>query len=141
MKNLKRTNSRIKAMVALYYYDLNKENINEEHLDYLINEAENQEIDNEFYIEIVSGVLNNLREINRIININLTNWTIDRISYVDRNLLRIATYEMLYTNTPKQIIINEALNLTHIYSELDDKSESKFNNKVLDQIGKYLDGK
>jgi len=62
------------------------------------------------------------------------------MSVVDRNLIRIGVYEMLYTDTPKPIIINEIVNLTHIYSELDGQTESKFNNKLLDNIRKYIDG-
>lgn len=138
---MKRTNSRIKALVALYHYDLMAEKIDDEYLNKLINETENVEIDEEFYQELVAGVIKNLKELNKIININLTNWTIDRLSYIDRNLIRIATYEMLYTDTPKSIIINEILELTHIYSEIDDESQSKFNNKLLDQIRIYIDGK
>jgi len=138
---MKRNNSRIKALVALYHYDLMAEKIDEEYLDDLVNEVADVEVDEEFYEELVNGVINNLREINKIINLNLKKWTIDRMSYIDRNLIRIAIYEMLYTNTPRPIIINEILNLTHTYSEIDGDAESRFNNKLLDEIGKYIDGK
>lgn len=138
---MKRSNSRIKALVALYHYDLMEEKIDEEYLDDLVNEVKDIEVDEEFYNEIVNGVIDNLREINKIINLNLKKWTIDRMSFIDRNLIRIAIYEMQHTKTPRPIIINEILNLTHIYSEIEGEIESKFNNKLLDEIGKYLDGK
>ena len=47
------------------------------------------------------------------------------MSAVDRNLVRIGTYELLYTDTPKPIIINEILELTHEYSETDSMTESR----------------
>jgi N utilization substance protein B len=136
---MKRTNSRIKAMINLYHYDLNREMLDQEYLDDLFRE-ENIEVDEDFYQEILTGVLSHLEEINRIINLNLRHWTLERMSLVDRALIRIGVYEMLYTPTPKNIIINEILNLTHIYSELDEAEESKFNNSLLDQIRKSIDG-
>jgi N utilization substance protein B len=88
---------------------------------------------------LIKGVIDNWREINKTINLNLRNWTLDRISIVDRTVLRIAVYEMLYTETPKTIIIDEALNLTRIYSETEG-TEVKFNNSLLDQIKRSIDG-
>lgn len=137
---MRRNNSRIKALIYLYHYDLMGEEIDQEYLDSLFDEVENFEYDEDFYQELITGVLTNLKEINKIININIKNWTIDRMSYIDRNLIRIAVYEMLYTDTPKPVIINEIINLTHIYSDLDGKTESKFNNKLLDEVRKYIDG-
>ena len=67
----------------------------------------------------MEGVIKNYQEINRVINRNIKNWTLSRMSAVDRNLVRIGTYELLYTDTPKPIIINEILELTHEYSETD----------------------
>lgn len=141
VNTMKRNNSRIKALIVLYNYDLMNEIIDNDYLNNLIQENPDIEIDEEFFQEIVDGVVNNLDRINRIINLNLKNWSLDRMSIIDRNLMRIATYEMLYTTTPKNIIINEILNLTHEYSELDEGLESKFNNKLLDQIRKSIDGK
>lgn len=138
---MKRNNSRIKAMIVLYNYDLLGEKINYDYLNQLFSEEEEISVDEDFFLEIVDGVINHWDEINRIMSRNLRNWTFERMSIVDRNLIRIATYEMLYTNTPKNIIINEILNLTHEYSELDDGLSSKFNNKLLDEIRKSIDGK
>lgn len=138
---MKRTNSRIKALVYLYNYDLMNESLDKDYLSSLIGEAGEVLVDEEFYEELKTGVINNLKEINKVINLTIKNWTLDRLSYIDRTLIRIATFEMLYTDTPRTIIIDEILNLTHIYSETDSTEESKFNNKLLDNIGKYIDGK
>ena len=69
---------------------------------------------------------------------NLTNWKIQRLSFVDRAIIRFATYELLLTNTPQEIIINEALNLTRKYSDEGNNKMVGFTNKVLDNITKYL---
>lgn len=135
-----RRNSRIRALVFLYNYDLTGDRIDENYLDMLFEEAEAQ-FDKQFYEELVNGVLENYQKINRIINLNIRNWTLDRMSVVDRNLIRIGTYEMLYTTTPKPIIIDEILELTHEYSETTSLDESRFNNRLLEQIGRSIDGK
>jgi N utilization substance protein B len=134
----KRTNSRIKAMAVLYNYDLTQEIMDTNYLNSLFSE-EDIETDEDFFLELIKGVIDNWREINKTINLNLRNWTLDRISIVDRTVLRIAVYEMLYTETPKTIIIDEALNLTRIYSETEG-TEVKFNNSLLDQIKRSIDG-
>ena len=138
---MKRNNSRIKAMIVLYDYDLLGEKPRYDYIDQIIQEEESVDFDENFFNEIVDGVINNWDNINRIMSRNLKNWTFERMSIVDRNLIRIAIYEMLFTDTPHTIIINEILNLTHEYSELEDGLSSKFNNKLLDEIRKSFDGK
>ena len=73
-----------------------------------------------------------------MIKTNLTNYTIDRLSFVDRAIIRLAVYEMLKTETPKPVIINEAIILTKDYSNLDDQKQSAFTNKLLDNISKRI---
>lgn len=135
-----RRNSRIRALIFLYNYDLTGERIDENYLDQLFKEADAL-FDKQFYEELVNGVLDHYQEINRTINLSIRNWTLDRMSVVDRNLIRIGTYEMLYTITPKPIIIDEILDLTHEYSETTSLEESRFNNRLLEQIGRSIDGK
>ena len=86
--------------------------------------------------ELYEGVKNNLSKIDKAIAISLDNYPLDRVSYVDRALLRIGTYELIYTDTPTPIIINEIVNLSKDYSEVNKLSSSKFNNGVLDKISK-----
>lgn len=136
---MKRNMSRIKAMVKLYEYDLLKTNDNLDIFDELICEENGKfEYDAKFYQEILDGVLNNINAIDKNIAIALDNYAISRLSYVDRSLLRIGTYELMYTNTPTQIIINELVNLSKEYSEIDKQRSSKFNNGVLDKISKFV---
>lgn len=68
----------------------------------------------------------------------LTNYRLIRLSMVDRAILRLATFEMKYEQLPKEIAINEALELTKVFSNLDDNKQVKFNNKVLDTIARAI---
>ncbi len=125
-------------MMKLYSYDLTKELVSDDYLEGLFNE-ESIDCDNDFYHQLVFGVLENINKIDRTIAISLKKYTLDRLSYVDRNLIRIAVYEMLFTETPKNIIINEILDLSHEYSEVEGLETSKFNNSLLDAIAKRLE--
>lgn len=139
---MKRSISRIKTLVKLYQYDLLKDDSYEDNFDDLLDELlgtlKNHECDEEFADALYNGVLTNIATIDRVISINLDNYLLERLSFIDRNILRIGTYELMYTDTPKQIVINEMINLSKAYSETDSDLSSKFNNSVLDKIAKFL---
>ena len=91
-----------------------------------------------FIKDSIKNILLNLNEIDNIIEKNLQKYTISRFNYVDRAIIRLATYELINKLAPSQVVINEALELTKEYSNLDDDLQVKFNNKVLDNINKGL---
>ena len=137
---MKRSISRIKALFMLYQYDLCNQEVNLDSFDTLLEEVESSnDYDEAFALELFNGVTNNMETIDKVIAINLDNYPLDRLSYVDRNILRIGTYELLYTKTPKQIIINEMIELSKVYSETKDFMTSKFNNSVMDKIAKFIE--
>ena len=137
---MKRRMSRIKAMMVLYHADLMKDEINEELLNKLFFEAqEDFACDEEFCNLLINGVKEHLREIDRLIAICLKNYTLDRLSYVDRNLIRIGAYELKYTNTPKSVVMDEIINLSHEYSEIKGYDTAKFNNALLESIAKRIE--
>ena len=126
---LTRTEAREKIMIILYQIDFYiKDNISFDVEDVI---KENLEIDNKYVRDIVNGVLENLEEIDSVINKYLDNWDLDRLGKTDKAILRLATYEMLYYDTPKVVVINEAVELSKKYS--DDKIV-KLINAVLDKI-------
>lgn len=84
--------------------------------------------------ELITDLLEKLPIIDEMISSNLTNYTINRLSYYDRAIIRYAVYEVKYLNIPKAIIINEAIEITKIYTDLDDEKQHKFNNRLLDNI-------
>ena len=76
------------------------------------------EIENEFVNSCVNGVIKYQKEITRYANKHLDNWTIDRLSKVDKAILSLGIYELVYTKTPSIVCINETVELSKIYSDL-----------------------
>ena len=137
---MKRSISRVKALFMLYQYDLCDKNVNIDSFDELLSESsENNNYDKDFVLKLYNGVIDNINTIDKVIAINLDNYPLDRLSYIDRNILRIGTFELLYTDTPKAIIINEMIELSKSYSETDDYKTSKFNNSVMDKIANFIE--
>lgn len=89
--------------------------------------------------QTIKKVQENYEKLDLILEKNLSGWTLDRLNYVDLAIIRYATYEMVFSDTPERIIINEALEITKKYSNLDDDQEKKFNNRVLQNIKEYLE--
>lgn len=141
---MKRHNARIISVLVLYNKDINSytydETINAYHnLMNELNEDEYMvEVDNDYALKLVEGTLLSLLDIDNIISSNLVNYSLNRLSYVDRAIIRIATYEML-NKVDKKIVINEALQITREYSEIDNDKQVKFTNKVLDQISNHIE--
>ncbi len=105
----------------------------EDKIDYDIKTVikESMEIENEFVNEMVYGVLDNINDIDKIANKNLKDWTIDRFSNIDKAILRMGIYELVYTDTPEIVSINEAVELAKEYS---DEKVKNMINAVLDSI-------
>lgn len=133
-----RTITRENAMRVLYQIFLYKKNkidyttngVIEEYMDNIPLE-ERKIINTEFLKELVEGVLNNIDDIDSNISKYLENWTIDRLGLTDQAIIRISVYELLYTDTPNLVCINEAIELSKKYS---DEKVSKMINGVLDKI-------
>lgn len=89
--------------------------------------------------ETLNKVQENYEKLDAVLEKNLSGWTIDRLNYVDLAIIRYAIFEMMFSKTPERIIINEALELTKKYTNLDDDQERKFNNRLLQNVKEYLD--
>ncbi len=124
-----RSELRKKIMTILYQaalFDKNKINYD---IDSLI--KENNEIENEFIKEIVYGTITYKNNIDEIANKYMKDWTIDRLGLPDIAIIRMSIYELLYTDTPDIVVINEAIELAKLYS---DEKIVKLINGVLDRI-------
>ena len=121
---------RINIMNQLYQYDLYQS----EGFEF------NPSFDIEEELMMFQAILVGIHEIDKMIETHLFDYSLYRLSYVDRAIIRLATYELLKTTTPKQVIINEAVELTKIYSNLDDEKQHKFTNRLLDTIAKAIKG-
>lgn len=128
---IKRSDLRIKIMTILYQIDIYKQS----NIDYNVDDVikENIEIDNEFVKDIVYGVNTYYDELNDIANKYLDKWDINRLDKTGASILRMSLYELKYTDTPKIVVINEAVELAKSYS---DNSVRKMINAVLDKYMK-----
>ena len=93
-----------------------------------------------FIQDTLTGIFEHLVEIDTIISASLVGYTLKRLSYVDRAIIRLAVYELAFTQTPAEIILNEALELTHTYTDLGDQKSVAFNNRLLENIYADLKG-
>ncbi len=84
----------------------------------------------DFFTNIVRGTLSNLEKIDGLIKLLAKNWTIERMSRIDRNILRLSIYEIMFIpETPKNVIINEAIEIAKKFGN--DESPA-FINGILD---------
>lgn len=124
-----RSELRKKIMTILYQIHMYKNNKMEYSVDDILREV--LEIDNEFVKEIVYGVITYQNEINELANKYLDGWTIDRLGNTDKAILQMGIYELIYTDTPDIVCINEAIELAKVYS---DDSVRKMINGVMDKV-------
>ena len=114
MKN--RSELREIIMKVLYQVSIYEDAKIEYDVDDLIHEA--LDIENSFVNETVKGVIANKKDIYKLANKYLKDWKIDRLNKVDQAILSIGIYELMYTETPSVVSINEAIELSKKYSNL-----------------------
>jgi N utilization substance protein B len=123
--------AREKALQILYERDINLCEI-----DKLIENFEFEDVPNEsiiYAVELVKGVVENLEKIDSIIKEFLLNWEWERILTVDRNILRIGTYELVFRkDVPTGAVIDQAVRIAKKYGSYDDSY--KFINGILGRI-------
>ena len=130
--NLSRNDSRMLAMTILYQIDLFRRKKIDETLDTIIeNNLVQIEDTCEFARSLVNGVIEKEEELISLANKYLNNWSIFRLGIADAAILKIAIYELLYTNTPAKVCIDEAIELAKDFS--DEKVVGMING-VLDKI-------
>jgi len=129
----KRTKAREYAIQLLYQLDVTRADSGpaiEEFWGYRPVAAEVQT----FATRLVQGTLEHQAELDRLIASHASNWNINRMAVVDRNILRMGAYELLYLNdVPPKVCLNEAIELAKRFG---DEESSKFVNGILDTIHK-----
>lgn len=126
---MNRHEERISIIQALYMIDISKCSIEDSFQAVQITD---------FVVEAVRKVGEYLLDIDELIISNLKSWSLKRLNYVDRAIVRLAVYEMKYTETHPSIVINEAIELSKEYSKTEDFNSQAFNNRLLDDILKNL---
>ena len=131
----RRTKARERALQALYQIDVAAEGIDEALARFWKSfEPVEREV-RELAEAIVRGVAQNRRAIDDTIERISTNWRLDRMAKVDRNVLRLAVYELLRTDVPVKVVINEAIELGKKFGS---ESSGAFVNGVLDRVAAEL---
>ena len=127
MKN--RSELREVIMKVIYQIDM----FNEAKVDYDLNDLikEQLEVENSFVNDTINGILTNRDKITELANKYLNEWSLDRLNKVDQAILSLGIYELIYTDTPSVVSINEAIELSKKYS---DEKVTKMINGVLDKI-------
>jgi len=133
-----RRKARVCALQMLFQYDVARPRVDELTSSYW--EAFGEEMGDvaqDFSDQLALGAISHLDEIDALIKKRAENWRISRMAVVDRNILRLAIYEFLYeTETPKTVVINEALEIARRFSTFE---ATQFINGILDAIKRDLD--
>lgn len=130
----KRTKAREYALQILYAVDITKDDPKGCIEHFWDGSDESSDEVKAFAGEIVLGVCDNNKKIDSLIAKYATNWQLDRMAVIDRNVLRLATYELLFMDDiPPKVSINEAIDIAKKFGGND---SGKFVNGVLDKINK-----
>ena len=124
---MKRHEAREKAIQTLFQLDETESTL-EEAIPFIV------EIPlDEFYEQLVRGTVAYIDEIDALIAEHLENWSFGRLPKIERTILRLAVYEMNYTEVPARVVVNEAVELCKTFS---DEKSGKFVNGVLSKMNK-----
>ncbi len=126
------THAREAVIQILYAMEQGNEKAKEQ-FDELLKEKKIKNQKADFARKLLSGILEHISEIDKIIKEHLIDWDFERLDKIDKQILRLGIYEIKYTNTPYQIVINEAIKIAKNFSE--DKATS-FINGILDKVAK-----
>lgn len=134
----KRTQARESALKILYQIDITKLPLQ----DCIDNFWQvNLDVDDDvrsFSVSLVNGVVANIKRIDEAVALAAKNWQISRMAVIDRNILRLSCYELLYCeDIPPKVSINEAVELAKKFG---DNESGGFVNGILDNINKTYAG-
>lgn len=129
---MKRRTAREKALQALFQIDVSNTEPSSA-IEHVLEGAAKDE----YLTNLVYGVVKHQTEIDGIIKANLEKWSIDRLATVDRNLLRIAVYELKFSDgkVPENVVLDEAIEIAKRFG---DDHSSKFVNGVLSKVKELL---
>jgi N utilization substance protein B len=125
---MKRRTAREKALQAIFQIDVSDAKADDA-LKHVLDEKPSDP-----YLErLVTGAAEKMEEIDAVIKKYLENWSLERLANVDRNLLRLSVYELIYCQdeVPANVVIDEAIEIAKLYG---DEKSSKFINGVLSKV-------
>ncbi|HIC44478.1 MAG TPA: transcription antitermination factor NusB [Sulfurimonas sp.] len=127
-----RHHARMAVVSLLYAYDLGNQSITD-YSDEILEEKKIRNKQKDFAMDLFRGVMDNLEAIDAKIIENLTDWDFDRLGSIERAILRLGGYEIMYGELDTAVIINEAIEITKAFGT---EQSPKFINGVLDAISK-----
>lgn len=134
-----RRRSRQRALQILYLWDARKQPVAEAtaaYYDTLYSEESRTKPQPDPFVDaLVSGAVAHIEELDARITKHAEHWRIERMPSVDRNILRLAVFEMTHSDTPAPVVIDEALELARRYSN---EESVQFVNGVLDAVHRDL---
>ena len=131
-----RRKAREYALQMLFQWDITRDDVDQIAENFFQNYDEPAGVVN-FARLLLTRTVDHVEEIDTVIQRHAEHWRVDRMAVVDRNLLRLATQEFIYdTETPKNVVINEALEIARRFSS---QESPQFINGILDSIKKELE--
>ena len=131
----KRRSSRELTLKFLYQSEMNKGNIEEQMKIFIERNSSHGEVE-DFMESLVKSIYKEMEEIDKIIQECSENWILERMTVIDRNILRMGTCELLFDFlTPPKVVINEAIDIAKKYGNEDSPD---FINGILDKIHKKI---
>ena len=127
----KRRSSRELALKFLYQFELNGGDLDEQIKLFLERNSSQEDVAN-FMKELVVSLIDKMEEIDEIIQKFSDHWILDRMTVIDRNILRMGACELLFNfSTPPKVVINEAIDIAKKYGNED---SPEFVNGILDKV-------
>ena len=126
----RRSRAREVALQMLYQEDVNPRQSVEEIKEFVHARLQNEELE-AFCISLILGVKRNQDELDAMLSKTATNWALDRMASTDRNLLRLGAFEILYTETPDRVAVNEAIEIAKRFGS---GQSAPFVNGILDKF-------
>ena len=127
-----RHHARMAVVSLLYAYDLGNQSI-ADFSDEILEEKKIRNKQREFAMDLFTGVMEHLEEIDEKIVESLKEWDFDRLGAIERATLRLGAYEILFGELDSAVIINEAIEITKAFGT---EQSPKFINGVLDAVAK-----
>ncbi len=126
----RRSRAREVALQVLYQDDLNPQHDPADDDQFVVSRLHAPELV-EFARSLVSGVRRNRQELDALLAQTADHWSLERMAATDRNVMRLGAYEILYTETPDRVAINEAVELAKRFGT---HQSAQFVNGILDRV-------
>ena len=128
---LRRSRAREVVLQLLYQDDLSPDRSLAPDMEFITSRLHNNDELVQFANSLLNGVRRNRGELDDLLSQRTVNWSLERMAATDRNVLRLGAFELLFTDTPGPVAINEAVELAKRFGS---KQSAQFVNGILDGL-------